>query len=138
MYVNIFLLIFCVKLVDLYKKFLYNTVKGVDILMKNRLFELRHERNLSQEDLAKNINCGQQKLSRYESGKTSKVDVELEEALCDYFNCSLDYLRYRSAIRNERKYSETLKKVATMIEDFYAGDNEKKQDLTYEELASFL
>ena len=36
MYVNIFLLIFCVKLVDLYKNFLYNTSKGVDLLMKNK------------------------------------------------------------------------------------------------------
>lgn len=106
--------------------------------MKNRLFELRQERDISQEDLAKRTNISQQTISRYESGKITRVDINLEENLCDFFDCSLDYLRYRSAIRDERKHSETLKKVAKMIEDFYAGDNEKKQDLTDEELASFL
>ena len=107
--------------------------------MKNRLFDLRNERKLSQEDLATITNLSQQKISRYEQGNSIKVDVELEEKLCDYFNCSLDYLRCRSSIRNEQKYSDTLKKVATLIETFYSnGDAEKKQDLTDEELASFL
>lgn len=106
--------------------------------MKNRLFELRAERNLSQEDLAKQVNCSQQIISHYESGKNLKVSMEFENTICDYFNCSLDYLRYRSAIRNEQKYSDTLKKVADLIEEFYNNGNEKKQDLTDEELASFL
>ena len=107
--------------------------------MKNRLFDLRNERKLSQEDLATITNLSQQKISRYEQGNSIKVDIELEEKLCDYFNCSLDYLRCRSSIRNEQKYSDTLKKVATLIETFYSnGAAEKKQDLTDEELASFL
>lgn len=106
--------------------------------MKNRLYDLRKETDISQEDLANRLKCAQQKISRYESGKYPKVDADLEEKLCDYFNCSLDYMRCRSELRNEQKYSDTLKKVAKMIEDFYAGTREKKQDLTDEELASFL
>lgn len=106
--------------------------------MKNRLSDLRAERNLSQDDLAKQIKFSQQIISHYESGKNSKVNMEFENALCDYFSCSLDYLRYRSAIRNEQKYSDTLKKVANLIGEFYNDGNEKKQDLTDEELASFL
>ena len=76
---------------------------------------------------------------RNESGKNQKVSIEFENAICDYFGCSLDYLRCRSDIRNEQKYDDTLKKVAGMIEEFYKGNgNEKRQDLTDEELASFL
>lgn len=126
-------------MLDLYKLFLYNVYKGVDLLMKNRLSDLRTERSLSQEDLAKQLHCTQQIISHYESGKNSKVSMEFENSICDFFNCSLDYLRCRSAIRNEQKHSETLKKVADMIEEFYNGnENKEKQDLTDEELASFL
>jgi len=106
--------------------------------MKNRLFELRQEIDISQNELAEKLKLDQKKISRYESGNITRIDIDFEEKICDYFNCSLDYLRYRSAIRNEKKYSETLKKVAAMIEEFYAGNNEKKQDLSDEELASFL
>lgn len=107
--------------------------------MKNRLYDLRAEQNISQEDLAQQISYSQQLISHYESGKNSKVNIEFENAICDFFNCSLDYLRYRSAIRNEQKHNATLKKVAEMIEDFYKEDGkQKKQDLTDEELASFL
>lgn len=106
--------------------------------MKNRLYDLRQENDILQEDLANRIGISQQKISRYEQGIVSKVDFELEEKLCDYFNCSLDYLRCRSSIRNEQQYSDTLKNVLKVIEDFYNDGNEKKQDLTNEELASFL
>lgn len=106
--------------------------------MKNRLSELRQEFDISQNELAEKLKLDQKKISRYESGNITRIDIDFEEKICDYFNCSLDYLRYRSAIRNEKKYSETLKKVAAMIEEFYAGNNEKKQDLSDEELASFL
>ena len=107
--------------------------------MKNRLFDLRTERNLSQEELDKQIDYSQQIISHYESGKNQKVSMDFENKICDFFGCSLDYLRCRSNIRNEQKYDDTLKKVAGMIEEFYKGNgNEKRQDLTDEELASFL
>ena len=65
--------------------------------------------------------------------------MDFENKICDFFVCSLDYLRCRSSIRNEQKYDDTLKKVAGMIEEFYKGNgDEKRQDLTDEELASFL
>ena len=90
--------------------------------MKNRLFDLRTERNLSQEELAKQIDYSQQIISHYESGKNQKVSMDFENKICDFFGCD-----------------DTLKKVAGMIEEFYKGNgNEKRQDLTDEELASFL
>lgn len=108
--------------------------------MKNRLHELRTERNLYQEDLAKELKCSQQLISNYETGKMKRIPVNFEEKLCDYFNCTLDYLRCRTNIRNEEKYSQTLTKIEAIIEDFYADSENKKgsqQDLSDEELANF-
>lgn len=106
--------------------------------MKNRLHELRTEQNLHQEQLAKAINCSQQLISNYETGKLKRLPADLEEKICNYFNCSLDYLRCRTNIRNEEKYSQTLIKIEAIIEDFYSDSNKKsQQDLTDEELANF-
>ena len=110
--------------------------------MKNRLYELRTEQNLYQEQLAQKINCSQQLISNYETGKLKRVPVDFEEKLCNYFNCSIDYLRCRSNIKNEEKYSETLVKIEKIIEDFYSDSSEdnkgSKLDLSDEELANFL
>ena len=84
--------------------------------MKNRLYELRTEQNLFQEQLAQKINCSQQLISNYETGKLRRVPVDFEEKLCNYFNCSIDYLRCRSNVKNEEKYSDTLIKIEKMIE----------------------
>ena len=109
--------------------------------MKNRLYELRIKQNLFQEQLAQKINCSQQLISNYETGKLKRVPVDFEEKLCNFFNCSIDYLRCRTNIKNEEKYSDTLIKIKKMIEEFYLDNNTKKgstQDLTEEELANFL
>lgn len=108
--------------------------------MKNRLYELRTECNLHQDTLAKKLNCSQQLISNYETGKMKRIPVHFEEKLCDFFNCTLDYLRCRTNIRNEEKYSQTLNKIEAIIEDFYADSENKKeskQDLSDEELANF-
>lgn len=106
--------------------------------MKNRLHDLRIEHNLHQEQLAKAINCSQQLISNYETGKLKRLPADLEEKICNYFNCSIDYLRCRTNIRNEERYSQTLIKIETIIEDFYANsENNSQQDLTDEELANF-
>jgi len=106
--------------------------------MKNRLHELRTQHNLHQEQLAKSINCSQQLISNYETGKLKRLPADLEEKICNYFNCSLDYLRCRTNIRNEEKYSQTLIKIEAIIEGFYANSDKKnQQDLTDEELANF-
>ncbi len=109
--------------------------------MKNRLYELRTEQNLYQEQLAQKLNCSQQLISNYETGKLRRVPVDFEERLCNYFNCSIDYLRCRTNVRNEDKYSDTLVKIEKMIEEFYMGNDTKKgskQDLSEEELSNFL
>ena len=109
--------------------------------MKNRLKDLRNEHNLYQEQLAKHINCSQQLVSSYETGKLRRLPADFEEKVCDYFNCSIDYLRCRTNIRNEERYSKTLEKIESIIEGFYANSEnrtkENKQDLSDEELANF-
>ena len=109
--------------------------------MKNRLSELRSEKGIWQEDLAKHLNVSQQKISRYEKGKMKNIDYELEDAICEFFDCSLDYLRCKSNIRNGTKQYQTLKKVADLIEKFYEDSTgikiEKEQDLSDEQLALF-
>lgn len=104
----------------------------------NRLSELRAEKNLKQEELAKIIDADINTISRYERGLLKQVYIDFENKLCDYFECSLDYLRGRSNIKNEAKYSATLKKVSSMIMNFYATNGtENKQDLSDEDLAQF-
>ena len=103
----------------------------------NRLNSLRTEKNLKQGELAKILNADVNTISRYERGLLKQFNIDLENRICDYFDCSLDYLRGRSNIRNEAQYSETLKKVANMIMSFYSNDTKNKQDLSDEELAHF-
>ncbi len=103
----------------------------------NRLNELRAEKNLKQEDLAKILSVDIGMISRYERGSNIMVNVDFENNICDYFGCSLDYLRGRSNIKNEAKYSETLKKISSMIMNFYSSDKKNKQDLSDEDLAQF-
>lgn len=103
----------------------------------NRLNELRAEKNLKQEELAKILSVDSGMISRYERSATIMVNMDFENSICDYFGCSLDYLRGRSNIKNEAKYSETLQKVSTMIMNFYATGKENKQDLSDEDLAQF-
>ena len=104
----------------------------------NRLNELRAEKNLKQEELAKILSVDIGMISRYERGSNIMVNMDFENSICDYFGCSLDYLRGRSNIKNEAKYSETLQKVSTMIMNFYTSTGkETKQDLSDEDLAQF-
>jgi len=103
----------------------------------NRLNDLRAEKKLKQEDLAKILSVDVGIISRYERGSNIMVNMDFENSICDYFGCSLDYLRGRSNIKNEAKYSETLKKVSAMIMNFYSKDAKKEQDLSDEQLAQF-
>ena len=109
--------------------------------MKNRLCEIRNGCNLYQEQLAQAIGCSQQLISNYETGKLRRLPVDFEEKICDYFNCSIDYLRCRTNIRNEERYSKTLKKIELIIEDFFffydGKQKNSQQDLSDEELVNF-
>ena len=59
--------------------------------MKNRLKELRHEKNLSQTDIAKAFGVTRQAISLYEKGDR-EPKLETGQKLADFFNVPVDYL----------------------------------------------
>ena len=65
------------------------------VVMVNRIKDLRQQRGMDQKDLARELNCSQVSVSRYESGDRG-LDVATICALCDIFGCTADYLLGRS------------------------------------------
>lgn len=63
--------------------------------MKNRLKDLRIDRDLSQEELAKKIFCSQRVYSHYENG-TRSIPLEVLINLANFYNVSIDYILYRT------------------------------------------
>lgn len=59
---------------------------------KDRLRELRTQRGLSQRDLGEKLGVSHATINMYENGKRNP-EVETLEAICDYFNVSMDYMR---------------------------------------------
>lgn len=101
----------------------------------NRLRELRLEAHLKQSDLAKIIGCGQQKISSYERSEYLSAEIEFEEALANYFGCSIDYLRGISSIKNPEDYIE--KSILLKDEFVKLGILKEDQDLSDELLTFF-
>ena len=64
---------------------------------KDRLKQLREARGLNQVDLGKIIDKSKSTISMYENGRRTPT-FETQEALADFFNVDLDYLRGRSDI----------------------------------------
>jgi transcriptional regulator with XRE-family HTH domain len=57
----------------------------------NKLYELRKQKGLSQEELANRLNASRQTVSKWEVGD-STPDMEKLVAICDLFGISLDEL----------------------------------------------
>lgn len=58
---------------------------------KNRLYDLRKQRGLTQLELSNLIGVGKQTISQYERG-VRRPDFDTLTLLCDCFNVSADYL----------------------------------------------
>ena len=59
--------------------------------MKNRLRDLRVDKDLKQKDLAEYLNCTQVAYSRYELGKRD-IPTEVLIALAKFYNTTTDYI----------------------------------------------
>lgn len=59
-----------------------------------RLKQLRDEANLNQTELGKIVGVSRSAIAMYEAGER-EPDFEVEEALADFFNVPIDYLRGR-------------------------------------------
>ena len=96
--------------------------------IKDRIFILRTENSLTQEQMAKIFKVGISTISMWEKGERIPRPKLLQE-LCDYFNVDMDYLMGRSNIKN--RYQAGLK---------YDWESKKEEkdifsQLTEEELA---
>lgn len=67
-----------------------------------RLAELRKSRNLSQEELARELNSSQNTLSNWETGKR-EPDFETISTLANYFHVTTDYLIGNSDVKTFSK-----------------------------------
>lgn len=84
------------------------------------LKQLREDRDLTQEELAKKLNISRSRLASYEQGQR-EPDLELLETIADFFNVDLDYLLGRATTTTKINEIHTLAAHAT-------------QDLTQEEM----
>jgi transcriptional regulator with XRE-family HTH domain len=66
--------------------------------MENNLVKLIKERGISVEELTKETSVGKRSITEMMKGDTIPCISEVI-ALCDYFNCSLDYLFKRTDIK---------------------------------------
>lgn len=64
--------------------------------MKNRIKDLREDRDMRQSDLAEATGIDQRTISNYETGKTYPDAYSLIK-LADFFNVSIDYLVGRTS-----------------------------------------
>ena len=68
---------------------------------------MRTEKNLSQEELAKQIHVTQTMISQLEKGK-KQPSREVAESLADFFEVTLDYLLGRTAERNNSYFANNI------------------------------
>ena len=76
---------------------------------KNRLRDLRTEKKILQNDLAKVLNYGCTAISNYESGRNEPSISDLKK-IAEYFDVSMDYLLCVNDVKNpyaKRDYPES-------------------------------
>lgn len=87
-------------------------------LFKDRLRELRLQKNYSQQDLADRIKVTKQTISQYERG-VREPDYDNLLALCDVFNVSTDYLLGKDDVTMRLLDADALRK---MDECYYLNE----------------
>lgn len=70
--------------------------------MKNRIKDLREDRDLTQKDMSKILHISQVSYSYYEIGKRG-IPIEILIKIADYFDVSIDYIYYRT---NKKKINK--------------------------------
>lgn len=59
--------------------------------MLERIKELREDRDITQKEIAKELNCSQQVYSNYELGQRD-IPTDILIKLCKFYNVSADYI----------------------------------------------
>lgn len=99
-----------------------------------RLFFLREERDLTQEDMGKILNVSRVAISQWETGKEI-IPLEKLNIYSNYFNVSLDYILQ---ISNVKEYKIINKSIDPKIVGKRLLYTRHKFDITQEELANDL
>ncbi len=72
---------------------------GLTMNIKYRIRDLRCEADISQQKLADALGVTRGAVAQWENGFTLPA-TDMLEKICDYFNCSLDYLMGRTNIKH--------------------------------------
>lgn len=93
----------------------------------NKLYELRKQKGLSQEELANRLNVSRQTISKWEVGE-STPDMEKLAAISELFDISLDELVLDKAAKKEETKEQTTKSelYSDIKEHVLTEDNKKK------------
>ena len=85
--------------------------------MKNRVKELRKKSNLTTEELSKRTGILRSSITQIETGKR-KLNIRIAQALANYFNVSIDYLRGESLADRFKKILNDLQRDYTYIDEW--------------------
>ena len=97
-----------------------------------RLKELRVNRNISQEELSKNIGLARQTYNHYEV-QENIIPLKYLNILANYFNVSIDYILGLSEVNHISKTEIDVTLCGKRLKEF-----RKEKDLTQEKLVEFL
>ncbi|HGF7174157.1 helix-turn-helix domain-containing protein [Enterococcus hirae] len=107
-----------------------------------RLKELRTQKKISQEQLARYLGMKRENISNYERGIVTNVNSETLDKLANYFNVSVDYLLGRTENPNpvgnghELEWNDVIFKDSEE-EDLLAAFRLESEDMTEEEKKKF-
>lgn len=104
------------------------------MLYKDRLVELREEKELKQQELAKIIGMDNSVFSKYEK-EYEIIPIKHLNTLCNFFHVSFDYV---FGFTSELNYDNSIVEIDPSIVGERLKEFRREHDLTQEKLASIL
>ena len=104
------------------------------MIYSNRLKELRDEKNISQQDIAKYLKIDNSLYAKYEK-EYYVIPIKHLNTLCNYFNVSFDYL---FGLTNKLNYKENINEIDCLKSGNRIKEFRKENKITQERLASEL
>ena len=113
--------------------FLNGKIKLGDVMLSERLLDIRDEAELNQEDMAEILKVSQSNYSRWENGK-ELIPLSKLNILCNYFKVNMDYVIGISRnFKCEKKYTFNNEMIGKRLKEF-----RKENGITQVKLAEFL
>lgn len=104
------------------------------MIYSNRLKELREEKNISQQDIAKYLKIDNSLYAKYEK-EYYVIPIKHLNTLCNYFNISFDYI---FGLTNKLNYKENVNEIDSLKSGNRIKEFRKEDKITQERLASEL